>query len=270
MPKYFDAEGNRISFLAATKFQATHPHEYAEAQKKYGRGGLTVREFAREARHERVEEVQAKRLGLTPDELRSKAAEGSLSWWQTPDGLRSLGLTKFLVLREASYYGGWSGHQSPEVKSNLVLKVDVEGIALRKASTIFAIPWDEIADIAIEGPEEAQSRFTATRLVALGPLGLAFKKDRKGSKEAIITVTTQSGDEAIFHLAKTLPREISPKLEPLAIQARRANKSTEPVQPIQTEPDIAGQIEKLADLRDKGILSEEEFASKKAELLARM
>ncbi|MCK9494175.1 MAG: DUF4429 domain-containing protein [Dehalococcoidia bacterium] len=34
--------------------------------------------------------------------------------------------------------------------------------------------------------------------------------------------------------------------------------------------DIAGQIKQLADLRDAGALSEEEFAAKKAELLARL
>lgn len=36
------------------------------------------------------------------------------------------------------------------------------------------------------------------------------------------------------------------------------------------QPDIADQIKKLADLRDAGILTEEEFATKKAELLDRM
>ncbi|MGW6376228.1 SHOCT domain-containing protein [Rhodococcus sp. NPDC055112] len=35
-------------------------------------------------------------------------------------------------------------------------------------------------------------------------------------------------------------------------------------------PDLADQIRKLAELRDLGVLSEEEFAAKKAELLARM
>ncbi|MGA2471794.1 MAG: SHOCT domain-containing protein [Solirubrobacteraceae bacterium] len=199
---------------------------------------------------------------------------GSSSWWQTPAAFSSLGFTKFLTLTNVSYYGGWPGHQAPEGKSNLALKVDVHGISLRKLSTIFTIPWSEISDIAIEGPEQAQRRFTATRLVALGPLGLAFKKDSKGSKEAIITVVTQVGDEAIFHVAKTLPREISPKLEPLAMQARRAargNGREDPsTEPVQAAPDLAGQIEKLADLRAKGILTDEEFANKKAELLARM
>jgi hypothetical protein len=36
------------------------------------------------------------------------------------------------------------------------------------------------------------------------------------------------------------------------------------------EPDIADQIRKLADLRDAGILSSEEFEVKKTDLLSRM
>ncbi|MCH5349196.1 MAG: SHOCT domain-containing protein [Oscillospiraceae bacterium] len=36
------------------------------------------------------------------------------------------------------------------------------------------------------------------------------------------------------------------------------------------QPDIADQIEKLAHLRDKGIITEEEFQTKKADLLSRM
>jgi hypothetical protein len=39
---------------------------------------------------------------------------------------------------------------------------------------------------------------------------------------------------------------------------------------IAREEDVLATIEKLADLRDKGILSDEEFAAKKAELLSRL
>jgi len=127
-----------------------------------------------------------------------------------------------------------------------------------------------MADIAVEGPDQAATRFTATRLVLSGPLALAFKKDRKGSKEAIITVTTKAGDEAIFNVAKTLPREIAPKLTPLAIQARNASHAIIDAEPADAEPDLAGQIEKLADLNANGMLTDDEFASKKAELLARI
>lgn len=273
----FDAEGNEIGFMAASKFQAAHPKEFAAAQKQYGRGGLTIREFAREAGATKREDITAKRLGLTPDELRSKAADGTLSWWESPEGFKSLGFAKTLTLNHVSYYGGWPGHQAPEGKSNLLLKIDVTGITLRKFAAIFTIPWSDVTDIAVEGPEAAQNRFTATRLIALGPLGLAFKKDRKGSREAIITVITTAGDEAIFHVGQTLPRDIAPKLAPLAIQARRATKQDgqtdqdgERMSSAGALPDVAAQIEKLADLKAKGILTDEEFASKKAELLARM
>lgn len=37
-----------------------------------------------------------------------------------------------------------------------------------------------------------------------------------------------------------------------------------------TQPDIPGQIKKLADLKEKGILSDQEFTKKKQELLARL
>jgi hypothetical protein len=263
VPKYYDADGNEISFIAATKFQATHPKQYAAAQKEFGRGGLTIREAA-----------EAKNLGLTPNELSSKIAD---EWWASPEAFKSLGLARSLLLNNVSYYGGWPEHQSPEGKSSLILRVDTTGISLRRFKAIFTIPWGAISDIVVEGPEAAERRFTATRLVALGPLGLAFKKDRKGSKAAIITVSTRAGDEAIFHVAKMLPRDIEPKLSPLAIQARRASKADETVEPdsqpvpsADAVPDLAAQIERLADLNAKGILTDEEFASKKAELLARM
>lgn len=188
--------------------------------------------------------------------------------------LKSLGLTRTLSLSEVSYYGGWSRHPSPEGKSNLILRVDKSGISLRKFKEIFTIPWKDVADIVVEGPQEAEKRFTATRLVALGPLGLAFKKSKKGSKEAIITLTTVSGDQAVFHVAKKLPREIQPKLIPLGLQIRTrvagvrepTPSAAEPT-PHEEAPDIAEQIEKLAALREKGILTEDEYAAKKAEVV---
>jgi hypothetical protein len=42
---------------------------------------------------------------------------------------------------------------------------------------------------------------------------------------------------------------------------------TAPPPPAQPQPDLADQLRKLADLRDAGILTEEEFAAQKAKLL---
>lgn len=41
-------------------------------------------------------------------------------------------------------------------------------------------------------------------------------------------------------------------------------------QPVVAAPDLADQLAKLAALRDQGVLTEEEFAAKKAQLLERM
>lgn len=220
------------------------------------------------------------RTGIAPAALPDHAGgRGVKPPQEQPYDLKSLGLTRTLSLSEVSYYGGWSRHPSPEGKSNLILRLDKSGISLRKFKEIFTIPWQDVADIAVEGPQEAEKRFTATRLIALGPLGLAFKKSKKGSKEAIITLTTVSGDQAVFHVAKKLPREIQPKLVPLALQIRtRVASVREPTPPVAeptphneaAAPDIAEQIEKLAALKEKGILTEDEYAAKKAELLARM
>ena len=40
--------------------------------------------------------------------------------------------------------------------------------------------------------------------------------------------------------------------------------------PVAPAPDLADQIRKLSELRDAGILTEQEFNAKKADLLARM
>jgi hypothetical protein len=149
-----------------------------------------------------------------------------------------------------------------------MLRVDKGGMSLRKLKTIFTIPWQDVADITIEGPEAAERRFTATRLIALNVVGLAFEKDKKGSKEAIVTVTMRLGDDAVFHVAKTLPREIEPKLIPIAIQVRMAApESRGPTTPVHAAPDIAEQIDKLADLLGSGALTEDEFKAAKARLL---
>ena len=50
----------------------------------------------------------------------------------------------------------------------------------------------------------------------------------------------------------------------------RENMGEKTVAPAPTADDIPTQIQKLASLKDAGILTEEEFANKKAELLAKM
>ncbi|MGY1578750.1 SHOCT domain-containing protein [Streptomyces sp. MN13] len=57
---------------------------------------------------------------------------------------------------------------------------------------------------------------------------------------------------------------------PAADQAAPAAPSVQPAAPAPQASTPVDQLRQLAELRDAGILSEEEFAAKKAEILARM
>ena len=71
------------------------------------------------------------------------------------------------------------------------------------------------------------------------------------------------------------PAPVAPPPAPEAIQAPTAAPAPSPTPPAaaagtSTDDEIFSRIERLADLKQKGILTEEEFAAKKAELLARL
>ena len=76
-----------------------------------------------------------------------------------------------------------------------------------------------------------------------------------------VTFTSQYGVVSVLSLPI-----ISGDLAVPSAPAHRAAPSASPAQ----EADVFGSIERLADLRQKGILTEQEFATKKAELLGRL
>jgi hypothetical protein len=195
------------------------------------------------------------------------------AWWLTPGVFRGLGFAERLTVNETEYHGGWSGHPQPHGKTN-ILEVDRRGIGLRGFKTIFTIPWDQIVDVDIEGPESAAKKVTAGRVLALGVFALAAKKK---VKSAIIIVTLRNGDQAVFESHKALPHEISPKLTPLVAQVRKwasaDHQQAVPDAPtnapqVSLGPSVADELTKLAKLRTEGILTEEEFAAQKAKLLS--
>ncbi|MDP9418939.1 MAG: PH domain-containing protein, partial [Actinomycetota bacterium] len=56
-----------------------------------------------------------------------------------------------------------------------------------------------------------------------------------------------------------------------AVRARLSTSTAEPAAAASTlQPDIIGQIRQLGELREAGVLSQEEFEAKKAELLRRL
>ena len=96
---------------------------------------------------------------------------------------------------------------------------------------------------------------------------------------AIDAVTTSSGlstgevDLAVGETTVAVSRVVKGDLEPLA-QAIRVAVEAAPPQPVQADPsqriDPFEAMEKLSALRDRGVLTEAEFAAKKQELLDRL
>jgi hypothetical protein len=88
--------------------------------------------------------------------------------------------------------------------------------------------------------------------------GFSQQQARDGS----ITFTSQHGTVALNSLP-IVARDNLP--EQPTIEANTVNKSV-----VHQEADIFAALEKLADLKNKGILTEGEYSAKKAELLARL
>ncbi len=85
----------------------------------------------------------------------------------------------------------------------------------------------------------------------------------------------QSGDQSLTFTSQHGPVRLAdlPVVEGAGTPNRPAAAQSAPVAPppaTSEQADIVAMLERLAGLRDKGVLSEDEFAAKKRELLARL
>ncbi len=126
---------------------------------------------------------------------------------------------------------------------------DSHRLAIRKGGHITLY---DTADHAIGGVSQQQS----------GDQSLTFSSQYGTVRLADLTVI--SGGEPSDRTPEPLQPEVVPSVAPT-----QAWEPTPPAAPA-GEGDLIAMIERLATLRDRGILSEAEFTAKKAELLARI
>jgi hypothetical protein len=133
------------------------------------------------------------------------------------------------------------------------------------------------ATARVESAGEITSRLSATRLVAFGPLALLARK-KVDLRELYLTVEGD-GFSIVRKLdpkkdgenARRFAAEVNalagaagrPATAPRAVAAPADSATVPPADPIE-------QIQRLAQLRDAGVITTEEFEAKKAELLSRM
>ena len=98
---------------------------------------------------------------------------------------------------------------------------------------------------------------------AIGSLG--FSKNR-GGETIDISISGRSAQirQVAHGRAETLIAAFR------SVRSSSASTAALTPQPVAAAPDLADQIRKLSELRDAGILTEQEFNAKKADLLARM
>lgn len=101
-----------------------------------------------------------------------------------------------------------------------VLVVDDRGLHLRQLTEKFVIAWDDVVDLAVEGPEQAERRVTVTRLVALGVFAFGAKKTTSSAYLHVVTPDYETG----FHIPKTSAGELRAMLGP-RLAACRANRT---------------------------------------------
>lgn len=134
------------------------------------------------------------------------------------------------------------------------------------------VPWSWIDGVTVESPEEIKRRVTATRVAAIGPLALAIKKR---VKQAILVLETKN-DAAFFEIDGYETVELRAAVSGLQRYFELASwvRTYQPPPeraPIPAQaPDPLAQIQKLAELRDAGLVSDREFEEKRLALLDRV
>jgi Short C-terminal domain len=126
--------------------------------------------------------------------------------------------------------------------------------------------WDNVSDFSVDDPEGFQKRYTATRILALGVFATAAPKWQGTSH-----LTIRSGDDGWTAMFKMPSLALEQKVQPARKEWERYRPDKE--EPASAEPqveDIPSKIRQLGSLRDEGLITEEEYAAKKRELLERM
>ena len=173
------------------------------------------------------------------------------------------------LLRRATYIGGLPQERS-SVTGTLVL--DSVGISIREsfgARTQQYLQWKDCAGLLVEGGEVAKRKIAA--VLVFGVLGGLAAKGAKD--QTVITARCHDGTGAYFVIDKMAPHEvraaIHPTLHSLEVPFLNDVSLPDPKPIVADVQSVAAELRELVALRDEGVLTDEEFAVAKAQLLSR-
>jgi hypothetical protein len=188
----------------------------------------------------------------------------------------------------AAYLGGHP--RSPKPVANCAIGIAGDGVTVQRLfTTLIHEPWVNVSALTAEGPAEVQTRFTATRLAVLGPLALAFKKEKNSA--CFIAVEGRFGQFVVEVKKKSvyqLRAELAPWqglvglpgpgylkcqacgnfIPPRSGRCSRCGLRVGETPAAEAATGIADQLAQLAELHGAGALTDEEFVVAKQALLS--
>jgi hypothetical protein len=172
----------------------------------------------------------------------------------------------FLIASKAKYIGGLEGES--RCSGSLLGSEEYFGIGSIREPKKALVRWDECEWIEVDGGEVTKSKAAAT--VAFGVLGALASKGSKS--QAVLAAKLKNGRSAYFELDDITPQAVKANLSGLMSRAGVSLKGESPAAPsgdnASTPPSLKERLLELTELRDEGLLTDEEFAEQKARLLS--
>ena len=164
---------------------------------------------------------------------------------------------------------------SPDFKSGEKVNLWMDNRVLELRASLRRIRYELVyLDARAETQQQFESRVTATRLLAVGIFAFAFKKKSVQNHQYLTLTSTDPAKMAtiVFETdaAAKLAAKIHAAAAPLQVKIADQHRKENATPPNSGQDDIPEKLRQLAELRNQGILTPEEFEAKKADLLSRM
>jgi Short C-terminal domain len=206
--------------------------------------------------------IRLSRRVRPPHVERGVLVEAVVPWWRAP------GTDLPYALGEGDYLGGHSAAHPRQ--SDATVELQDEQIRVSSGLRVFTVPWADVRGVYVDSRDSVAERPVVARMAA----ARAFDLTRDPADSYLVVDT---GGEALVFGFDMAPAE-------LEARCRSALGLGAPVAPAPSveaqdaRADAAGSpdrspaelLRELAALHAEGVLSDEEFAEKKAEILRRM
>jgi hypothetical protein len=160
------------------------------------------------------------------------------------------------------------GH--PDIRNEVdgLMVVNSAGIFFEVTLTFFNlhIPVENIIKAEFKTEEQISKDVTLGRLLVFGVFAFGMKKKKVEKLSYLVLTYTDSGIENTI----VFTNKNAGPLASAIMKVRQQYAALNPITEAAVTSDIPDQIRKFSELKDQGILTEEEFQQKKTDLLSRI